>query len=163
MNEAMIKPIARMSLETINDPEFGSLTWDTKLAEWRGQSAMTNGTEFRLSVATPAESQLPAKVESNPDKTITSESRIAFRNIRRGDAHVRAKVADEYVSLYSDWHDGERISSEVFQRRLQLDSIRVYASGEVEIFYLDDGMFGGHSLIAHLKPDGTVCDVELFG
>lgn len=149
--------------ETIEDPEFGSLTWDTKLAKWNGRSAMTDGSEFSLSVGTPADNQLPADVENNPDKTITVESRIAFQSIRRGDAHVRAKVADEYVSLYSEWHDGERISSEDFQSRLQLDSICVLAGGEAEIFYSDDGMFGGHSLIAHLKPDGTVYHTELFG
>ena len=152
-----------MSIEIIEDPEFGSLTWDTKLAEWNGQSAMTDGTKFGLSVGTPSESQPPAEAESNPDKTITAESRIAYRSIRRGDAHIRAKVADEYVSLYPDWHDGEHILLEVFQSRLQLDSIRVRASGEVEIFYSDDGMFGGHSLIAFLNPDGALDHTELFG
>lgn len=152
-----------MNVETIEDPEFGSLTWDPTLAEWRGQSVMIDGTKFRLSVATPSEDQLPSEIDSNPDKTITAESRLAFRRIRKGDTSIRAKLADKYVNLYSDWHDGERISPEIFRSRLQLDSIRVRPCGEVEIFYSDDGMFYGHSLIARLKPDGTVYDMEFFG
>jgi hypothetical protein len=152
-----------MSIETIEDRDYGSLTWDTKLTEWTGHAAMTDGTPFQLSVATPAESQLPSVVATNPDKSITQESRIAFRSIRRGDAHIRTKVADEMLSLYSQWHDGEIISAEDFQARLQLDAVRVRASGAAEIYYLDDGMFYGHALIAHLLPDGSVRDVEMFG
>jgi hypothetical protein len=152
-----------MSIETMEDPEFGSLTWDTKLTEWSGRSAMTGGTQFSLSVATPAESQHPAELASNPDKTITPQSRAAFRSIRRGDAHVRVKVAQEMLSLYSEWHDGDSITADDFQARLQLDAVRVRACGAAEVYYLDDGMFYGHALIAHLLPDGSVRDVEMFG
>jgi hypothetical protein len=73
------------------------------------------------------------------------------------------KVADEMLSLYSKWHPGESVSTEEFQARLQLDAVRVRATGAVEIYYLDDGMFYGHALIAHLQPDGSVRDVEMFG
>ena len=152
-----------MSNDTMEDSEFGPLTWDTKLTEWSGRSAMTDGTQFSLSIATPAESQVPAELASNPDKTITAHSRMAFRSIRRGDAHVRAKVAREMLSLYSQWHDGESITEEDFQVRLELDAVRVRASGAAEVYYLDDGMFYGHALIAHLLPDGSVRDVEMFG
>jgi|HubBroStandDraft_5_1064220.scaffolds.fasta_scaffold261582_2 hypothetical protein len=152
-----------MNVKTIEDPEFGLLTWDTTLAEWKGQSVTTNGTKFHLSVATPAENQRPAEIANHPDKTITAKSRLAFQRIRQDDAFVRAKLADEYLKLYSDWHDGELISSEIFRSRLQLDSIRVRPGGEVEIFYSDDGMFYGHSLIARLKPDGSVYEMEFFG
>ncbi|HEV2329304.1 MAG TPA: DUF2262 domain-containing protein [Verrucomicrobiae bacterium] len=145
------------------DPEFGTLTWDTKLDEWQGQSSMTDGTKFRLSVATPAENQTSAEIENNPDKTITTESRIAFQRIRQGDTQIRAKIADENLSLYSDWHDGERITSEDFQNRLQLDSVRLGSSGDIQIYYSGDGMFYGHSLIAFLNPDGTLDRTELFG
>src|SRR5262249_19760643 len=139
------------------------LTWDSNLGEWAGRSNRSDGTEFSLFVATPDYHRRPAEVASNPDRTVTEESRTAFRNIRRGDAHVRAKVAEKYVSRYSEWHDGESITPEDFQGRLQLDGIRMLPRGEAEITYLDDDMFYGHSLIAHLKADGRVHHIEMFG
>jgi hypothetical protein len=77
--------------------------------------------------------------------------------------HVRAKVADDYLSLYSEWHDGETIAPEDFQKRLHLEAVRVLASGEAEVYYLEDDVFHGHSLIAHLKQNGAVDHVEMFG
>ena len=152
-----------MDIQAIEDEEFGPLRWNAELLEWQGESQMSDSTPFHLSISTPASLQYPHIDKTKPDSTITREARLAFRGIRRGDAHIRAKLGDKYVGRYAEWHDGDSITTEDFQGRLQLETIRVLATGEAEIYYSDDDMFYGHSLIAHLKADGTVSQVELFG
>jgi hypothetical protein len=147
-----------MNIERIRDQELGALEWDARLDQWVGKAEMMDGKQFKLSIRT-----MPYHQKSNRDRSITAESRVAFRDIRRGDAHVRSRVAEDYVSIYSGWHDGEIISAEDFQARLQLDAVSILPKGGAQMFYLDDGMFYGHCLIAHLKPDGSVSRTEMFG
>jgi hypothetical protein len=152
-----------MSTETIEDPEFGLLQWDARLAEWSGQSTMIDGTPFQLSVRTPSDSQPPKIVATNPDKTITPESRAIFRKIRHGDAHIRAKAGSKYAVPHFESYDGEIISTEDFQIRLQLDAVAVKANGEAEVYYLNDDLLSGHAIIVSLRPDGTAYHVQTFG
>ena len=147
-----------MNIETIEDQEFGALRWEARCHEWVGKAAMEDGRQFELSVSTMSYHQ-----KNNRDRSITMESRVTFRDIRRSDARVRSKIAEEFLGVYSVWHDGEIISAEDFQARLRLEGVRILPKGGAQMFYLDDGMFYGHSLIAHLEPGGSVSHTELFG
>lgn len=51
--------------------------------------------------------------------------------------------------------DMEEITEEMFQKRLILDTISVYGDGSFEIYYFDDDMFWGHSVIVSGNVDGT--------
>jgi hypothetical protein len=124
---------------------------------------MIDGTPFELSVRTPSDSQPRKIVATNPDKTITPESRAIFRKIRNGDAHIRAKAGSGYAVPHFKSYDGEIISTEDFQTRLQLNAVVVKANGRAEIYYLNDDLLSGHAIIVHLWADGTAHRVQTFG
>ena len=82
---------------------------------------------------------------------------------QRSDSAFRAAIAKEYLPIFHKWSQDESIDESAFQKRLKLESVTLLPEGGAEVYYDDDGMFGGHALIAHLKADGTVGHVEKFG
>ena len=153
-----------MKLGSINDPDFGNLTWDIKSLGWRGHSMMADGTPFELFIHTVSYlTQLPPFVDATWDRAIAPESLGALIRVKRSDSLLRAAVAQRCLPLYSRWNEDEVIDSGRFESRLHLESVTLLPNGGAEIFYNDDGMFAGHTLIAHLDPDGLVRHVEMFG
>jgi hypothetical protein len=151
-----------MAHETITDDLLGTLTWDSDRHEWRGRAATASGLVFDLWIDTGAWEMIHPVDDTKVDRTISSASRQAFLRVCDSDQQAREGLVGEFVPLHADWH-GEQISPADFQARLQLDSVQIFRDGGVEIFYGDDGMFGGHSLIARLDSSGVFEDGEMFG
>src|SRR5262245_10178785 len=50
-----------------------------------------------------------------------------------------------------------------FMRRLSFDVLEIESDGSVTLYFGDDGMFGGHSIIVYLGADGEFQDTKLAG
>ena len=63
------------------------------------------------------------------------------------------------------WEDGESvISATEFARRLRLDCIATATdSDDIDCYFDDDGMFGGHSIRAWVDDTGTMIDAQIAG
>jgi hypothetical protein len=154
----------RMRSDYIIDPMLGELVWDAELLVWLGHSTMAEGTPFRFMLHSLGyETQLPPFEDATWDRTISQASREALGRVRQSDSHIRSAVAEQCLPMFANWNDDEFIDAPTFQRRLLLESVILLPSGRAEILFGDDGMFAGHSLIAHLDPDGVVRYVEMFG
>jgi hypothetical protein len=151
-----------MAHETINDDLFGTLTWDVEGHEWHGRAVTARGLAFRLCIETGAWNMDPPIDDAKVDRTISPASRQAFLRFRDSEPQAREGLVEEFVPLHADWHD-EQISPADFKARLQLASVQIISNGAMQIFYNDDGMFGGHSLITHLDPLGAFDHGEMFG
>jgi len=151
-----------MAHETISDDLLGTLTWDSERHEWHGRAVTARGLAFRLWIDTGVWDMVHPIDDTKVDRTISSASREAFARVRDSEQRAREGLVGEFVPLHADWH-GEQISPADFQARLQLDSVQLFRDGGAEIFYGDDGMFGGHSLIAHLDSSGDFEHGEMFG
>jgi len=151
-----------MAHETISDDLFGTLTWDSERHEWHGRAVTAGGLAFRLWIDTGVWSLVHPIDDTKVDRTISSESRQAFLRVRDSEQQARKGLVGEFVPLHADWH-GEQISPTDFQARLELASVQFLRDGRVEIFYGDDGMFGGHSLIVRLDSSGEFEHGEMFG
>lgn len=153
---------ARMAHETVSDELFGSLTWDAERHEWYGNAATVRGLAFRFWIDTGAWDMVHPIDDNKVDRTISSASREAFVRFRNSEPLARAALVGEVDPDCTD-PDGEQLSTADIQARLQLDSVQLFRDGGAEIFYGDDGMFGGHSLIAHLDSSGDFEYGETFG
>jgi len=148
----------------IVDPVFGTLTWNRKQLCWYGETTLTHGPPIALYVQSLGYiTQLPPFEDASWDRTITLASREALRRVRRSYRSARAAVADEYLPIFPRWNEGKKIGRTTFLRRLHVESVTMLPDGEAELFFNDDGMFGGHALIVHLDPEGVARRVELFG
>lgn len=151
-----------MKPNTMVDRDFGKLKWDKKLLVWRGRSTMAEGTPFQLLIHTRAYlTQKPPFEDATWDRTITPETHEAFLRICSSDSRLRAAIVKEFLPRYSKWNDGNSIKAPAFLRRLRLESVTLLPDGTAQVFYGDDGMFGGHALIVHLDRSGAVRQVAL--
>ena len=151
-----------MAHEIISDDLFGTLTWDSERHEWNGRAVTARGLAFTFWIDTGVWDMVHPIDDTKVDRTISPASRQAFLRVRESEQQAREGLVGEFVSLHADWH-GKQISPTDFQARLQLDSVQIVSDGAVQIFYGDDGMFGGHSLIAHLDSSGVFEHGEMFG
>ena len=141
----------------IEDTAFGALTWDSKLHKWRGYSTMADGASFPLCICTLSDLIRPPPFEDAMwDRRLTDESRATLLLLQRSDSALRTSVARDYWPDFRRWGYEEIAYEAMFQKRLKLNSVIFLAEGGAEIYYDDDGMVGGHLLVAYLEADGTV-------
>ncbi|MEV6306460.1 DUF2262 domain-containing protein [Actinoplanes sp. NPDC051861] len=62
------------------------------------------------------------------------------------------------------WENDESvISTAEFARRIRLDCIAAAVECDIELYFDDDGMFGGHSIRVWIDEDGTMTDAQIAG
>jgi len=139
---------------TINDEEFGSLTWREDLDNWSGIVELADRIRVKLYIES----------SEGKDISITTETRQAFKTVAESAEKMRQKACDELLSIYNrSWNEGEPIDAETFMNLLSLESIRLYPDGSTEIYFDDGGLFWGHTVIVSLSKDGDFYDAEIAG
>ena len=138
--------------ETINDEQFGTLTWEPERDWWRGTLELPEGKQAALSLYPPEQ------------RTITQQARDAFDIIARSDEAIRQKACDELLTIHNEaWNNGEPLDAETFKRRLTLEAIILYPDGSAELYFADDDMFWGHTVIVHRSEAGEYTDAVIAG
>ena len=62
------------------------------------------------------------------------------------------------------WENDETvISAAEFARRIRLDCIAAVGEDDIELYFDDDGMFGGHSIRVRVDEAGTMTDAQIAG
>jgi hypothetical protein len=145
-----------MPNDTINDDLFGNLTWNTERHEWHGRGVTTRGLAFDLWIDTGAWDMAPPIDDAKVTRAISAASRQAFIHVRDSEEQAREGLIAESVP-------GEQMALPDLRTRLQLDNVHILSDGGVEIFYGDDGIFGGHGFVANLDPSGVFTHGEMFG
>jgi hypothetical protein len=75
-------------------------------------------------------------------------------------------VCTDALDNYNDkWRaeDAPILSSDEFGKRLRLTHLGFLSRDSVDAFYDDDGMFGGHSLIAQSFDGEEFTDFTMYG
>lgn len=92
-------------------------------------------------------------------------------NLDEFEQKVRLAAADELLENANDWaadgceegEEPEEITRESFAERIELDSISIDADGEITLFYDDDDIFLGHSIVVTADASDKVSDATLMG
>jgi hypothetical protein len=62
------------------------------------------------------------------------------------------------------WENDESvISAAEFARRIRLDGITAASEEDIELYFDDDGMFGGHSIRVWVDEAGAMTDAQIAG
>lgn len=115
-------------------------------------------------------------LKTDTDDGDTAEKALAVfskicGNLDEFERNVRFATADELLETANDWaeqscetgEEPEKITRESFAERIGIDSISIDPDGEITIFYDDDDMFWGHSIVATADASGNVSDAILMG
>lgn len=148
--------VRRMTADSMNDPDLGTLTWDNKLDWWEGS--------IRLSSEVPFQLHIFARASEGSERAITADARRAIERIRQREPACRRYAADQLLNIRnSEWSQGDVISAEEFMRRLAPDSVEIHETGYTEIHFGDDGLFLGHSVGVRIRSDGGFQEAVLEG
>jgi hypothetical protein len=129
-----------------DDDVLGRLVHDARVAQFSGRARWA-GSDVDMRVdGTPAA----------PHDDALATARALWRADRSWDARARRVAADQLLALYNDtWRDaGPALDAAAFGARLSPSSVVAFGDGEFELWYHDDGLFGGHAI----RVVGSIAD-----
>lgn len=105
-----------------------------------------------------------------PDDVTLEEALVFARKVIADISHFenRAKmcVSKGFLEMYNgDWKDEEdpELTIEEFSAKIKCNGINFVSNECMDFFYFDDGMFGGHSLIAESTDGENFDSCNMYG
>ena len=125
-------------------------------------TVVINGEELRVDIILEDEGET---------EKIEQQMNSCFSEINTLLPKAKECIAEKYLDLYNDnWRFGDdeddpdkpELTKEEFMESLSLQSLLFY-SEDIEVFFDDNDMFLGHSLIASEFDGENFNDAEMFG
>jgi len=126
-------------------------------------TVVINGKELRVDIILEDEGET---------EKIEQQMNYFFSEIDTLSKKAKECIAEKYLDLYNDnWRFGDddeddpdkpELTKEEFMESLSLQSLLFY-SEDIEVFFDDNDMFLGHSLIASEFDGENFNDAEMFG
>jgi hypothetical protein len=147
-----------MAERTIHDEVLGTLTWNDTLDWWEGRVELVPGHGIGLSLTVEEdEADAPAVAE-------IAFARDLLARLREREPEARVVAAEELLEIYNEeWNDEEPLSEEEFMSRLTLEDVNIAPDGSAELYYQDDGLFAGHTVLVTVGADGNFEDADVAG
>jgi hypothetical protein len=124
---------------TLLDTVLGELTYNERLAWYKGQVTFEPLGPFAVALSTESTDEVDAMLH-NAGQFV--------RDIVTIDQRARDYAAEALLDLYNDeWREGPILSQEDFIRRLTLESVTFYPDGSIEMLYDDGDLFWDHVVI----------------
>ncbi len=143
---------------TTHDEVLGTLTWNGQLDWWEGRAEVAPGHAIRISLSVEDEAA------DAPSPTELDQARRVLGRLREDEPAARLVAAEELLAIYNDeWNDDEPLGEEEFMARLTLDDLSIAPDGSAELFYQDDNLFAGHTVLVSVGPDGNFEDADIAG
>lgn len=138
------------------DEVLGPLTWDDQLDWWAGRAELAPGHRIGLSLTVEHEDPLS-------EAEIATARRVLL-HLREHEPEARIVAAEELLDIYNaEWNEGEPLDEEEFMSRLTLDDLNIAPDGSAELFYRDDDLFAGHTVLVSIGADGNFDDADIAG
>jgi len=141
---------------------MAALSVKTVLGEFRRPN---EGSEFQgqlgdVAVVLDADEEYAAALAQRVSTTVGEPAGFA----RRIAVELANSFSPERPGEVEVWENDETvISAAEFARRIRLDCIAAAGEGEIELYFDDDGMFGGHTIRVWVDEAGTVTDAQIAG
>lgn len=76
---------------------------------------------------------------------------------------LRQQIAEELLVVHNDeWGEGEVITSKEFAERIRLNTISLFDDGSIEIYFNDEDLFWGHTILASLNKEIKLEHVDVI-
>lgn len=90
-------------------------------------------------------------------------------NIVENDIKYREFAAQELIELANEWMDAsdeidkDKITKEIFMKRMEMSEIMVNSDGSLSLLYNDDDMFWGHVIEIEVDSSGKIISAYIAG
>jgi hypothetical protein len=128
-------------------PYLGRLRYDDSLGWWEG-SIVRNGSPVTLYLSLD---------DCEDEEALLATAEAVCRDLASWCERIEEFAVRELLPLKNEsWRDeGEsEVGADEFRRRMSLQSIALYPSGNIEFLHGDGGLFAGHSI----QVSGTIED-----
>ena len=133
---------------------FGEMVWDKQLKWWSGKMGVLPGEDIEIYINCK---------KDDLDNVIVSARQI-FDKVKSNQCKIKRKVAEVLLDIHNEsWNDGEPTSESEFKEKIRLNSFAYWPDGDVELCYVDGGLFWGHTILVFLNNKGIVEDAKLMG
>ena len=142
---------------------MATLSVNTVLGEFRRPN---EGSEFQgqlddVAVVLDADEEHAAAALAQRVSTMVGEL-AGFA--RRSAVELANSFSPEGPGEVEVWETDETvISAAEFARRIRLDCITAASESDIELYFDDDGMFGGHTIRVWVDGAGTMTDAQITG
>lgn len=148
---------------TINSEVFGELILNKELGWYEGKGVWI-GEEVEITIAAEDE-----------EKDVSEDLLLAeqfFKEQIEWNKKIREYAAEELTDLANDWladsvddedEEPQEITKEAFAKRITIDSICFDEGGEFTVYFGDDGMFWGHSVVVYGNVESGPNEAQMEG
>lgn len=148
---------------TINSEAFGELILNKELGWYEGKGIWL-GEEVGITIAAEDE-----------DKDVSEDLLLAeqfFAEQTEWNKKIREYAAEELTDLANDWladsvddedEEPQEITEEDFAKRITIDSICFDEDGEFTVYFGDDDMFWGHSVVVYGDVENGPNEAQMEG
>lgn len=148
-----------MDQGTIRDDMLGALVWNSDLDWWEGRVDMLPGHSVSISLTVEDDEDSATDIDA-----LIQHGRRIVAFIREHEPEARLVAADELLDIYNqEWNDGKPLDEEEFMDRLAIDDVNVADDGSAELFYKDDDLFAGHTVVVTIDTAGNFADADVAG
>ena len=96
---------------------------------------------------------------------------MLYADLKNWDHRFRAYAAEKLVEDANDWlqdelEEGEEadpITEEDFAKRIVISMIDIEADGSITVYYNDDDMFWGHTVVVYTDQNRKMKDADIIG
>ncbi len=131
---------------------FSKIDWDPKLSAYNLSFAMD---DWEIGLLVLCDSKDDTSQLAKAAKLLLA----TFENI---DSFYR-EISSKLLQTYNDsWSDGVELTEDDFAERITLESIYVRKS-DAAVYFADDDLFGGHSIVVEADDEANPLTVALEG
>lgn len=133
---------------------FGKMQFDSERKNWEGKVCL--GSEHFVDVT--------ISIEDCDAKTVFNLVEQTFNHIRGNERAIRNKTAGELLDTHNEvWNEGEAIDANTFSNRIKLEGILFFCDGNAQLYYNDDDLFWGHTIVVGVSNLGNFRDAQIYG
>ena len=140
----------------IEDEQLGSLALDRRVGWFKGRLHV-NGTTVVLNIA-------PDRLDAPAEAVDTARSvQQALQALCKNASHF---AAQRLLAVKNEsWlREAEKpMSADDFCKRISLSEVTVFGTGEIDLWFDDDDIFGGHTILVRATVDVGAFDASICG
>lgn len=148
--------MAKQKLDSIDHPTFGRLNFDSRSGWYACE--IGSGTSTMPLAFVPDDPKLPQACLTRGPRNATDAKSL----VKKARDFATSKLLTLRNRTWREEHD-EVLNAKQFAARLKIAGLHVYEDGSCIVYFDDDDLFWGHSVVVSVGPRGAMRSANIEG
>jgi hypothetical protein len=146
-----------MKYSNLEHPELGTLRYEKEYDWYKGQIKIRQSDiSIQLSIDEAGDVTSALNRAANLAGELENYAQLAKKYAAEGLLQIKNEA-------WLDDDDEDPLTLEQFQQRMTLESISIYANGEVSFYHNDGDLFWGHCILVTMNSENNFTGAETAG